>query len=114
MTPRTTLPPRYPAIGTQPARLLAAFLLGQQVHPLAGWRSLGIYRLSDTVFRLRDPKHGLCWPIITGELKVKNRINEDCCVALYYLSPDTIEQAGYEGQEFAAKVQAFMSARRVA
>lgn len=88
--------PSYPTTGTQAARLLAALLAGKEINPLVGWFSLGIYRLSDTVLRLRH----LCWPIVTGRLDVKNRFGEECHVANYYLQPEAVECAGDRGREF--------------
>lgn len=87
----------YPAHNTQTARLLAAALQGQKVNPLHGWRSLGIYRLSDTKFRLM----ALGWPMESGRLDVSNRFGEACHVALYGLPMWAIEEAGERGQEFA-------------
>ncbi len=89
--------PEYPTPNTQPARLLAVLLHGQKVHPLAGWRQLGIYRLSDTAFQLR----GMSWPVVTGRLNVSNRFDELCYVAQYYLTPDAIHSAGDRGRKFA-------------
>lgn len=88
--------PSYPATGTQPARLLSALLFGKEIDPLAGWLTLGIYRLSDTVYQLRN----LGWPVITGRLDVKNRFGEECHVANYYLAQDAINAAGDRGREF--------------
>ncbi len=87
----------YPQPGTQPSRLLALLLQRAKVNPLDGWRSLGIYRLSDTVFQLR----ALGWPIVTGRLDVANRFNEPCHVAEYFLTEEAISAAGHEGEEFA-------------
>lgn len=89
----------FPHHGTQPARLLSALLLGQRVHPLAGWRKLGIYRLADTAFQLR----GLGWPVVTGTLEVRNKFGEKCRVAEYRLEPETIDAVGEAGQEFAQR-----------
>lgn len=90
------LGPFYPSTGTQSARLLAALLIGKEIDPLAGWLTLGIYRLSDTVFRLRN----LGWPVITARLNVKNRFGEECYVANYYLALEAIVEAGDRGREF--------------
>ena len=86
----------FPSFGTQPARLLIALLRGRRIDPLAGWRSLGIYRLSDTVLQLRK----LGWPVITDRLDVCNKFGEPCHVAQYSLPADAIEQAGDAGATF--------------
>ncbi len=96
--------PSYPAHGTQPARLLAALLRGSAVNPLGGWRSLGIYRLSDTVYQLR----GLGWPVQTDRLYVSNRFKEPCYVAQYMLLAHAINDAGQTGQDFAGREFAMM------
>ena len=94
--------PVYPKSNTQPARLLAALLHHRRIHPLAGWRALGIYRLSDTVLQLRK----MGWPVITGRLDVNNRFGEPCHVALYSLPAEAIESAGSKGAEYAADAEA--------
>ena len=86
----------FPTPGTQSARLLASLLVGQRINPLAGWRNLGIYRLSDTAFQLRS----LGWPVVTGKLDVKNRFGEPCRVAEYRLEQDDIDAAGPAASEF--------------
>lgn len=101
--------PEYPTLDTQPSRLLIALLQGARVNPLGGWRSLGIYRLSDTVYQLR----GMGWPVVTDRLDVANRFNEQCHVAQYYLPKETIADAGLKaigyvstGLQFAASKKA--------
>lgn len=95
----------YPFHETQPARLLATLLTKQRVNPLKGWRHLGIYRLSDTVYQLR----GMNWPVITDRLDVNNRFEEKCHVAEYFLPVESIEAAGHEGQDFASEELAIMA-----
>ena len=94
--------PVYPKNNTQPARLLSALLQRRRIHPLAGWQALGIYRLSDTVLRLRK----MGWPVITGRLDVNNRFGEPCHVALYSLPAKSIESAGSKGAEYVADAEA--------
>lgn len=102
--------PTYPANDTQAARLLAVSLLGQQINPLRGWVNLGIYRLSDTKFRLKE----MGWPMEAGRLDVANKFGEACHVALYGLPAWVIEAAGERGQEFAQRELEFMATKRVA
>lgn len=102
-----SISPQLPAHGTQPARLLAVALAGEKVHPLYGWKRLGIYRLSDTAFRLR----GMGWPIRTDRLDVENRFGEPCHVALYGLPQETIDEAGEVGQAFARREFELMTRR---
>lgn len=97
VNPEATFHPSYPAHNTQAARLLAYALAGRKVDPLSGWRSLGIYRLSDTKFRLKE----MGWPMEAGRLDVSNKFGEPCHVALYGLPGWAITQAGADGQEFA-------------
>jgi len=96
--------PEYPTHNTQPARLLATLLQSRRINPLAGWKSLGIYRLSDTVYQLR----GMGWPVVTDRLDVTNRFSEACHVAQYYLPADSISIAGDIGAGFAALEMRFM------
>lgn len=103
--------PTYPTHDTQAARLLAAALFGQQINPLRAWVSLGIYRLSDTKFRL-EKKMG--WPMESGRLDVSNKFGEACHVALYGLSASAIEAAGERGQEFARREFELMDKRKAA
>lgn len=102
--------PEYPSHNTQPARLLVALLSGRKIDPLSGWRSLGIYRLSDTVLQLRK----LGWPVITDRLDVTNRFAEACHVALYWLADDAISVAGLRGLEFSAKAETIEAERQAA
>lgn len=73
--------PSTPHPGTQCERLLKELKAGRRIDPLYAWVRLGIYRLSDTVFRLR--KAG--WNIKTGRKFVHNRYGEPCYVANYHL-----------------------------
>jgi len=100
----------YPAHGTQAARLLSALLRGRHVDPLAAWKALGIYRLSDTVFQLR----GMGWPVITGRLDVANRFKESCHVAEYYLSPMQGIEAGQVGEDYVAEELRIMAEKAAA
>lgn len=88
----------FPSVGTQPARLLAELIDGRKVDPLAGWRRLGIYRLSDSVLQLRSKG----WPVKTGHLDVKNRFGEDCRVAEYFIQFEEIETARHDCDAFRA------------
>lgn len=94
--PNSITSPRYPAAGTQPARLLADLLAYHRVDPLDGWSRLGIYRLSDTVLQLR--KSG--WRIVTSRKGVQNRFGESCRVAEYYLPIEDVDAAGERGRVF--------------
>jgi hypothetical protein len=51
------------------------------ITPFEAWTKLGIYRLSDTVFRLR--KKGLA--IETNLIDVENQFGETCHIAQYKL-----------------------------
>lgn len=64
---------------TQSNRLLDYLKTNGTINPLESWQQLGIYRLSDTVFRLR--KQG--YLIRTDLVEVKNQFNEVCRVANY-------------------------------
>lgn len=63
---------------TQKKRLLDWLEKGQTITPLESWRDLGIYRLSDVVFRLKKDlvKHGRT--IHTELIMVKNQFGDDC------------------------------------
>lgn len=100
--------PLYPASGKQPARLLAQMLTGQKVTPLSAWRSLGIYRLSDTVLQLRK----LGWSIESGYETRPNKFGEGCRFAAYRLNNDSIENSGMEGVAFTEREIAAMHKRR--
>lgn len=102
--------PTYPAHNTQAARLLAAALSGQKINPLRGWVGLGIYRLSDTKFRLKE----MGWPMESGRLDVANKFGEACHVALYGLPDWAIAQAGTKGQEYAQRELELMATQRAA
>ena len=65
----------------QKERLLNHLQTKGKINPLQAWRELGIYRLADTVLRLR--KEG--YEITTNITKVKNKFKEVCSVAEYRL-----------------------------
>ena len=102
--------PTYPIHDTQAARLLAVAILGRKINPLSGWLNLGIYRLADTKFRLKE----MGWPMESGRLDVANKFGEACHVALYGLPDWVIEQAGERAQEFAQRELENMDRRRAA
>ncbi|MEY4593017.1 MAG: Helix-turn-helix domain [Pseudomonadota bacterium] len=102
--------PNYPSHNTQAARLLAVSLLGQKINPLHAWVRLGIYRLSDTKYRLKE----MGWPMDSGRLDVANKFGEACHVALYGLPAWAIEAAGDLGKEFAQREMELMDIRSAA
>jgi hypothetical protein len=65
---------------TQKQRLLNHLETFGKINPLDAWTKLGIYRLSDTIFRLR--KEG--YDIETLDLAVQNQFGEKCVVAEYF------------------------------
>ncbi len=102
--------PEYPTFNTQPSRLLIALLQRGRINPLAGWKALGIYRLSDTVYQLR----GMGWPVVTDRLDVANRFNEQCHVAQYYLPPEIIADAGQKASHYVSTGIQFMARKEAA
>lgn len=66
---------------SQTERLLDYLQTHGTINPLESWQRLGIYRLSDTVHRLRKAGH----KIRTDLVDVKNQFDEDCRVAKYVL-----------------------------
>lgn len=67
---------------TQTQRLIKYLAENESINPLKAWSELGIYRLSDTVFRLRNEGYN----ILTEKLTVKNKFGENCTVANYKLN----------------------------
>jgi hypothetical protein len=67
---------------TQKDRLIKYLAENESINPLTAWIDLGIYRLSDTIFRLRNE----VFNIVTEKLTVKNKFGEDCIVANYKLN----------------------------
>jgi hypothetical protein len=65
---------------TQKQRLLNHLETFGKINPLDAWTKLGIYRLSDTVYRLRKEGHD----IETLDLTVQNQFGEKCVVAEYF------------------------------
>jgi hypothetical protein len=63
----------------QKERLLNHLEIFGKINPLEAWEKLGVYRLSDTVYRLR--KEG--YDIETLDLAVQNQFGEKCVVAEY-------------------------------
>ena len=67
----------------QEARLLDYLKLNKKISPMEAWTELGIYRLSDVVFKLRNKNY----EIETERKSVVNRFNEVCSFAEYTLLP---------------------------
>lgn len=67
---------------TQEKRTLRYFQTHKRgLTPFDAWIKLGIYRFSDTVYKLRRDGHD----IKTDYVKVKNQFGEECRVAYYTL-----------------------------
>ncbi len=65
----------------QETRLLEYLKTNYRITPIEAWNELGIYRLSDVVFKLRNKKY----EIETELIPVRNRFNEPCSFAEYKL-----------------------------
>lgn len=70
------------------------------ITPLVAWRLLGVYRLSDVIYKLRRPPHSM--NIETQEAQVLNRFEEVCLVACYVLHPKPVEVVIGQPQRVAA------------
>jgi len=79
-----------PKKGTQAERLLNWMEAGHKVTPLDSWELLGIYRLSDVVFKLRR-NYG--YNIITDSVDVPNKYGETVTVGEYELVMNEPEMA---------------------
>ena len=66
----------------QKERLLNYLTDHKSINPIVSWNYLGIYRLSDVIYKLR--KDG--YDIKTNEVEVKNQFGEICRVANYELA----------------------------
>ena len=66
-------------MGNQETRLLGYLKQHTTITPMAGWQELGIYRLADSVYKLR----GKGFVIETDRIDVANRFGEPCRVARY-------------------------------
>ena len=65
----------------QETRLLHYLESNKKISPMEAWTELGIYRLSDVVFKLRNKKY----EIETERKSVLNRFDEPCSFAEYKL-----------------------------
>jgi hypothetical protein len=66
----------------QKQRLLCYLKQFNSITPLTAWLELGIYRLSDCIFKLRNDGHN----IETRNIEVSNKFHEKCTVAEYVYS----------------------------
>lgn len=66
-------------MGNQEARLLGYLKQHTTITPMKAWQELGIYRLADTVYKLRNKG----FVIETDRIDVFNRFGEPCRVARY-------------------------------
>ena len=67
----------------QETRLLHYLESNKKISPMEAWTELGIYRLSDVVFKLRNKNY----EIETERKSVLNRFDEPCSFAEYTLLP---------------------------
>lgn len=67
---------------TQKDRLIEYLAENESINPLTAWIELGIYRLSDSIFKLRNDGFN----IQTERIIVQNKFGEDCTVANYKLN----------------------------
>ena len=95
----------YPNHGTQAARFLSLLLTGREVGPMEGWDEIGVYRLADTRFQLKEAG----WKVQNKTQKGPNRFGEMCGFACYSMPAEVIEAAGEEGQEFARREAELMA-----
>jgi|TARA_R110000744_G_C19079167_1_gene531084 hypothetical protein len=65
----------------QEERLLDYLKVNEKISPMEAWTELGIYRLSDVVFKLRNKD----FEIETERKSVMNRFDEPCNFAEYKL-----------------------------
>tara|TARA_R110002050_G_C8504516_1_gene475927 strand:+ start:244 stop:468 length:225 start_codon:yes stop_codon:yes gene_type:complete len=65
----------------QETRLLEYLKTNYTITPMEAWNELGIYRLSDVVFKLRNKNY----EIETERKSVLNRFDEPCSFAEYKL-----------------------------
>tara|TARA_R110002020_G_scaffold6285_1_gene26315 strand:- start:75 stop:284 length:210 start_codon:yes stop_codon:yes gene_type:complete len=65
----------------QEKRLLDYLKTNNKISPMEAWTELGIYRLSDVVFKLRNKD----FEIATERKSVMNRFDEPCNFAEYKL-----------------------------
>jgi len=65
----------------QETRLLHYLESNKKISPMEAWTELGIYRLSDVVFKLRNKNYD----IETERKSVLNRFDEPCSFAEYKL-----------------------------
>jgi hypothetical protein len=75
-----TLQTQYSSMN-QKQRLLCYLKEHKTINPLQAWLILGVYRLSDAIYKLSKDGH----TILTQDLTVKNHFNEPCIVAEYSL-----------------------------
>ena len=74
----------------QEKRLLDYLKANNKISPMEAWTELGIYRLSDVVFKLRNKNY----EIETERKSVLNRFDEPCSFAQYklYIKRDRYEK----------------------
>ncbi|GIK45991.1 MAG: hypothetical protein BroJett012_18940 [Betaproteobacteria bacterium] len=101
----------YPAAEAVKGRVLGALLRGELLTHLDCWRRFGSSRLSHHVWALRR----LGWPVQMMETTVRTSdAGRPAQIGRYYLTSDSIGEAGEEGQRYAAEAAAVELERRAA
>lgn len=99
----TAMSVTYPDQHHLPGRVLARLLTGRRYTHLESWRELGHARLADSVWKLR--KAG--WSVEMDEREITTSDHGRVAqIGVYFLSPNTIAEAGDIGQTYAAAVLA--------
>ena len=101
----------YPSPNFLPGRVLAVLLSGRRFTHLDSWREFGHSRLADSIWKLRR----LDWPVDMVEQEVSTSDpGRSATIGIYFLTPETIAEAGERGQEFAAECARIEAERRAA
>jgi hypothetical protein len=101
----------YPSPQTVKGRVLGALLNGQSLTHLDCWRRFGSARLSHHSYILR----GSGWPVqMIEETVTTSDAGRPATIGVYFLTPESIADAGQRGQKYAAECARIEAERRAA
>lgn len=107
----TSVKPVFPDMDFLPGRVLGILLTGRRYTSKDAWIELCHSRCSDSIWKLRR----LGWPVqMVEEVVATGDAGRPASIGVYFLTPESIADAGEPGQKYAAECARIEAERRAA
>ena len=101
----------FPSPHSVKGRVLGSLLRGERLTHLDCWRRFGSARLSHHIYILR----GICWDVqMIEETVTTSDAGRPATIGIYFLTSDSIAEAGELGRDYAAECVRIEAERRAA